>query len=103
MDLYHESSSKLSHVRGFASFKSVKSFGFDPQFVNYPWLSKDADDTSQTQLSLAVERENQVGTITLPSSKHKDEALKRHNTGWEFDDTFNGITTLYSPACAEIE
>lgn len=55
------------------------------------------------QISLAIEREDQVGTITLPSPKHKEEALKCHNTEWEFDDNFNGITTLYSSDDPEVE
>ncbi|KAI9648606.1 hypothetical protein NHQ30_003243 [Ciborinia camelliae] len=48
-------------------------------------------------ISLAVEQENQVETITLPSPRHKSKALKTDDTEWIFDDTFNGITTLHSP------
>ncbi|KAK6613001.1 hypothetical protein H4I95_01345 [Botrytis cinerea] len=56
-----------------------------------------------SKISLAIEREDQVGTITLPSPKHKEEALKCHNTEWEFDDNFNGITTLYSSDDPEVD
>ncbi|KAF7888617.1 uncharacterized protein EAF02_003158 [Botrytis sinoallii] len=56
-----------------------------------------------SKISLAIEREDQVGTITLPSPKHKEEALKYHNTEWEFDDNFNGITTLYSSDDPEVD
>jgi hypothetical protein len=43
------------------------------------------------------------GTITLPSEKHKIEALQKHGTEWRFDDIFNGVTILPSPVEPEIE
>ncbi|TGO71041.1 hypothetical protein BELL_0627g00030 [Botrytis elliptica] len=66
-----------------------------------PWPQ--SVNLGSSKISLAIEREDQVGTITLPSPKHKEEALKYHNTEWEFDDNFNGITTLYSSDDPEVD
>ncbi|KAF7902359.1 hypothetical protein EAF00_002262 [Botryotinia globosa] len=66
-----------------------------------PWPQ--SVNLGSSKISLAIEREDHVGTITLPSPKHKEEALKYHNTEWEFDDNFNGITTLYSSDDPEVD
>ncbi|KAG4443357.1 hypothetical protein IFR05_001146 [Cadophora sp. M221] len=46
-------------------------------------------------VSLCVQAAQQVGTITLPSSKHRQAALISTESGWTFDDTFEGITALH--------
>ena len=45
----------------------------------------------------------QVGTITLPSSKHRQAALIPHESGWTFDDTFEGVTVLSCPTISDLE
>jgi hypothetical protein len=53
--------------------------------------------------SFASQFESFVGTITLPSEKHKITALKSHDTEWTFDDKFNGITVLKCPKEPDVE
>jgi hypothetical protein len=53
--------------------------------------------------SFAQQFDGYVGTITLPSEKHKVEALETHATEWRFDDIFNGVTVLFSPPEPDIE
>ena len=67
--------------------------------------SSSASLNSQSKLltSLSPQFEDQVGTITLPSTKHKRQALKNHGTDWDFDDIFDGITVLYSALKPNLE
>ncbi|KAH9213875.1 hypothetical protein DL95DRAFT_301523, partial [Leptodontidium sp. 2 PMI_412] len=49
-------------------------------------------------VSLCIQASQQVGTITLPSSKHRQAALISAESGWAFDDVFEGVTVLH---CAD--
>jgi hypothetical protein len=53
--------------------------------------------------SLCPQFGEQVGTITLPSVKVKQQALKDHGTDWRFDDIFDGVTILHSSPKADLE
>jgi hypothetical protein len=53
--------------------------------------------------SLCPQFGEQVGTITLPSVKVKQQALKDHGTDWRFDDIFDGVTVLYSSPKPDLE
>jgi hypothetical protein len=53
--------------------------------------------------SLCPQFGEQVGTITLPSVKVKQQALKDHGTDWRFDDVFDGVTVLYSSPKPDLE
>ena len=67
------------------------------------WLSKVQLGDEKPVTSFARQFDGHVGTITLPSEKHKAEALETHGTEWRFDDIFNGVTVLYSPPEPDIE
>jgi hypothetical protein len=67
------------------------------------WLSKVQPGDEKPVTSFAQQFEGHVGTITLPSEKHKVEALENHGTEWRFDDIFNGVTVLFSPPEPDIE
>lgn len=67
------------------------------------WLSKVRRGNEKPVISFAPQFDGCAGTITLPSENHKAEALANHSTEWRFDDVFNGITVLYSPAEPDIE
>lgn len=54
-------------------------------------------------ISFAEQFEGHTGTITLPSEKHKTQALAIHDTPWRFDDKFDGVTVLYSPKDSDVE
>jgi hypothetical protein len=54
-------------------------------------------------ISFAEQFERHTGTITLPSEKHKTQALASHDTQWRFDDKFDGVTVPYSPKDSDIE
>lgn len=53
--------------------------------------------------SFASQFEGNVGTITLPSEKHKDEALGCRGIPWKLDDKFDGLTILCSPHEPDLE
>jgi hypothetical protein len=55
------------------------------------------------EISFAPQQESFIGTISLPTEKHKVAALANHDTNWEFDDEFNGITVLNCPATPDLE
>lgn len=53
--------------------------------------------------SLCPQFEEQIGTITFPTVKAKQQALRSHRTNWRFDDVFDGITVLYSSTKPDLE
>ncbi|TVY82809.1 Protein SERAC1 [Lachnellula suecica] len=55
------------------------------------------------KITFALQDGVNVGTITLPSENHKADALKGHATNWQFDDEFDGVTVLASPAKADLD
>jgi len=59
--------------------------------------------SSSPSISFAPQYESHVGTITLPSEKHKTAALRTHGTKWRFDDVFNGVTVLHCPEEPDLE
>jgi hypothetical protein len=67
------------------------------------WLSKAQHRDENPVTSFATQYDGHVGTITLPSEKHKAEALGGHATDWRFDDKFNGVTVLFSPPEPDVE
>lgn len=67
------------------------------------WLSKVQPGDENPVTSFARQYDGHVGTITLPSEKHKVEALDNHATDWRFDDKFNGVTVLFSPQEPDVE
>ncbi|KAH7305095.1 hypothetical protein BKA65DRAFT_521106 [Rhexocercosporidium sp. MPI-PUGE-AT-0058] len=54
-------------------------------------------------ISLCIQATLQVGTITLPSSKHRQAALVSRELGWKFDDTFEGVTVLHRPTSPDLD
>ncbi|KAF7953923.1 uncharacterized protein EAE97_001321 [Botrytis byssoidea] len=97
--------SKSVRVKGIPLDSNQEEFMEEAEYcsrdLRRPWPQP--VNLGSSKISLAIEREDQVGTITLPSPKHKEEALKYHNTEWEYDDNFNGITTLYSSDDPEVD
>jgi hypothetical protein len=67
------------------------------------WLSKFEPGDDNPVTSFAPQYDGYCGTITLPSEKHKAEALEKHTKEWRFDDEFNGVTVLFSPSDPDIE
>jgi hypothetical protein len=67
------------------------------------WLSKLQPGDENPVTSFATQYDGHVGTISLPSEKHKVEALDNHATYWRFDDKFNGVTVLVSPPEPDVE
>jgi hypothetical protein len=67
------------------------------------WLSKAQPGDENPETSFATQYDGYVGTISLPSEKHKLEALDKHATNWRFDDKFNGVTVLASPPEPDVE
>jgi hypothetical protein len=67
------------------------------------WFSSPTLGDDKPVISCASQFDGYVGTITLPSEKHKTQALASHDTQWRFDDRFDGITVLCSPTDADIE
>ena len=66
-----------------------------------PWSTPATDEKPVT--SFAPQYDGYCGTITLPTEKHKSDALENHATVWRFDDVFNGVTVLYCSLEPEIE
>ena len=62
------------------------------------WFPSAIPGSTNPVNSFAPQFEGSVGTITLPSERHKTKALKNNDTGWIFDDGFNEMTVLYSSA-----
>ena len=58
---------------------------------------------SELKFSLATQGDELIGTITLPSEKHKTDALKTHGTKWRLDETFDALTCLFSPREPDLE
>ncbi|OBT68576.1 hypothetical protein VE03_01776 [Pseudogymnoascus sp. 23342-1-I1] len=67
------------------------------------WLSKVQHGDANPVISFATQYDGHVGTISLPSEKHKVRALDHHATYWRFDDKFNGVTVLVSPLDADVD
>lgn len=65
--------------------------------------SSKADETFRIQISLAVEREDEVKETTLPFSNTKQEGLKCRSTEGRLDDSFDKITMLYSLNNSEVK
>lgn len=77
--------------------------GLSLKDVRGGWISKVLQGDDNPITSFATQFDGHVGTITLPSKKHKIEALTNHGTKWRFDDLFNGVTILFSPPEPDIE
>jgi hypothetical protein len=58
---------------------------------------------SELKFSLATQGDELIGTITLPSEKHKTDALKNHGTEWRLDERFDALTCLFSPREPDLE
>ncbi|PVH81786.1 hypothetical protein DL98DRAFT_416121 [Cadophora sp. DSE1049] len=54
-------------------------------------------------VSLCIQDAHQVGTITLPSSKHRQAALIPSAVDWSCDDTFEGVTVLRCPTGPDVD
>ncbi len=54
-------------------------------------------------ITFSPQFDGHIGTITLPSEKHKIVALKNNNTQWRLDDIFNGVTILFCPKEPDLE
>lgn len=54
-------------------------------------------------VTFAPQFDGHVGTITLPSEKHKLAALRDKNTQWRLDDVFHGVTVLSCPEEPDLE
>lgn len=67
------------------------------------WFSRVQTGNEDPVTSFATQYDGHVGTISLPSEKHKVKALDTHATCWRFDDKFNGVTVLASPLQPDIE
>lgn len=67
------------------------------------WLSRVQTGDENPAISFATQYDGHVGTISLPSEKHKVKALDNHATYWRFDDKFNGVTVLVSPLQPDVE
>lgn len=53
--------------------------------------------------SLCRQSGYQVGTITLPSGKHRQNALTTSGTGWQFDDVFDEVTVVHDSPNPTVE
>ncbi|KAE9380791.1 hypothetical protein N431DRAFT_459708 [Stipitochalara longipes BDJ] len=67
------------------------------------WFSSSTPGDTKPTISFASQFDGFAGTITLPSEKHKVQALEKHDTEWRFDDKFNGITVLCSPTESDLD
>jgi hypothetical protein len=67
------------------------------------WFSSLTPGDGKPIISFASQFDGFAGTITLPSEKHKAQALESHDTEWRFDDKFTGITVLCSPTEPDLE
>lgn len=67
------------------------------------WFSPLTPGEDNPAISFATQFNEHVGTITLPSGKHKTQTLDDANSQWRFDDRFNGVTVLSSPPDADLE
>jgi hypothetical protein len=77
--------------------------GLASEPIEAGWFSAATPGHDNPVISLASQFEGQVGTISLPSEKHKTRALISHGSEWRVDDKFNGVTVLYSPANPDLE
>jgi hypothetical protein len=59
-------------------------------------------DDQNVAVSLASQFGEKFGTITFPSTKYKEKALKE-KAKWKYDDYFDGITVLHSGSSVKLE
>ncbi|OBT73983.1 hypothetical protein VF21_05998 [Pseudogymnoascus sp. 05NY08] len=70
---------------------------YSSQTIARGWLSSSVSGSNNPTVSISLQSDDYVGTITLPSKAHKEAALQKNDTEWMLDDVFNGITVLSSP------
>jgi hypothetical protein len=76
---------------------------YSSQTIDRGWLSSSVSGSNNPTVSLSLQSDGHVGTITLPSKTHKEAALQKNDTEWMLDDVFNGITVLSSPDEPDLE
>jgi hypothetical protein len=91
---------------GSESLEAFASLAYSPKKQRwracFNLLPSRHQQATKTTISLAPHGGCQVGTITLPSKRIKDQ-LPRPFEQWEIDDEFAGLTPFYAPPDAQME
>jgi hypothetical protein len=71
--------------------------------VNRGMFSSTTHGSPNPRVTFTPQFDGHVGTITLPSEKHKLAAMRDNNTQWRLDDVFHGVTVLSCPEEPDLE
>ena len=105
-----KSSSRTIRVRGLAPDLSLETFKRGAVKLNEAasqskrpsFFTRSASTVSEPECSLALQGDAKTGTVTFGSADIKDKAIKKDKE-WEVDDTFDGLTVLYTAENADLE